>query len=345
MGVRKLLAVALVVGLTGTGCDSAEKEPVTAASSAPPVAAVDPRMIANVSPLVELPGAKPAPSGARLIGPSYRLHVVETATATSLGDAFLPWFRVGEVTPPGPVSAGEGREFLLARLSGKEGEKEYAMFPSTLVDGNQVRVEVGTESRAVPPMITSDGVLLMVVPVGAPVRLVVRDAGREQRLDLRTGKPGADYSAGAAEGAGEWDVYGTYPGDRIGSSVNVKAKVSLDSFNDTPAPAGKIWLKVSLALSYSSWRKLGGDLDAARSIRVTVGGRTLSMDADATGLTLLTSGIPNHFQNNLYAEALVPANSVTKVSIRFSPAGKLTQDGKATTFRATSVPTETITLK
>jgi hypothetical protein len=305
-------------------------------------------MIMGLSPLLDIPGAKEAPSGAALAGPSYQFHIAETATLTSLGEDFLPWFKRGNANATAPISAGPGNEFLLTHFSGRTGNKAYVMFPSTLTDNQKVKLRIGDETRVMPSIDGSEGVLLLVVPTGSPVTLVITDAGRDQSIDLRSGKPGDTSSGSAAsvaKGDASWDVYGQFPGDRLASSVNVKASADLNPYAGTWAKPGKIWLNVDLELSYRSWEKLDGELNAAKSIQVKVGGRTVTVDADATGFTLLSSGIPNLYQNHLYAKVQLPKGSVHKVSVRFSPVGHLTLDGKTTQFGASSVPVKTITLK
>ncbi|MBO3744268.1 hypothetical protein [Actinoplanes flavus] len=351
MRIRGLLALVLASGLVVTavaGCDVSAPAPVTAPSSTPAITIADPHMITDVSTFIDLPDPKAAPAGAALDGPSYRFHIVETATTVFLDGDFLPYFKTGDATPAGPVSAGPDNEFLLIRLSGQVGKKAYVMFPAPLTDNEQVKIRVGDETRVMPGLQGSDGVLLLVVPIGSPVTLAVTEAGRTQSIDLRTGKPDAQsaaLAAGSAEGEANWDVYGRYPGDKIGGQVNVKASAYLTPFDGTYAKPGKIWLDVNLELSYWSWRELGGSLNAAKSIQVKVGGRTLTVDAEATDFELLTSGTPNLYQNELYAKVQVPKDGVRKVSVRFVPVGGLTLDGEPARFQPSSAPTETITLK
>ncbi|KHD73561.1 hypothetical protein MB27_34110 [Actinoplanes utahensis] len=329
------------------GCD--DGVPAVTPSRPPPATVADPQMIKDLPSYLDIPDPRPARFTTGLNGPTHRVHVVETATANLLGDDFLPWFKTdANPEPVGPATTFPGNEFLFVRLSGVAGETHHVMFPSPLIEDKRVRIQVGDQTRDMPQVIGAEALLLMVVPTGAPVRLQVTEAGRSSSMDLRTGEPdaaGAAAGAGSRKGEAEWDVYGQYPGDAIGSQVNVKATVTLDSFDGTWAPPGRMWLRIGLKLSYWSWRDLGGKLDAARSIRVEVGGRAVDVAAESTAFTRLTRGTPNIYQNDLYAKVQVPKDGVRKVGVRFSPAGPITLDGRSTTFRATSVPTGTVTLK
>jgi hypothetical protein len=296
-----------------------------------------------------VPNAKPLPTSAALGGPDFGFRLVEVGTATRVEGGVVAWLTQsrGSRSAQAPVSAGNGQEFLLVRFAPIPARS----VPSTLpTDG--VRLRVADEVRNVPPPGVETDVLVAVVPVGAPVNLLVTVGDREQSVDVRTGQVGPDaipaYAAHLPSGSTDFIVLGQFSGEPYPTEVEVHVNAALEPYDRRTdggrwAAPGRTWLRVSVKLETTTLGELGGRLDLAKSLQLNVNGRPVTGDR-VGGEFQRSQPSSNASTGDANVSLDVAEGSVKTVTVKLDLKGTLTIDGKPTTFRTATSPQQTITI-
>ena len=222
--MRGVFVAAVVVGcglLAGCG----GKPVPTPASAVPSPVSVAEDLAVVAGGGIAVPAARQLPAKAAIGGPDYAVRLVEVGTADHLEPAVVTQFgKMQSATgvprdATGGIAAGAGQEFLFVRLAAVPGVKSE---PSPKA---KARLRVGEQARPVEGMITPDSVIVALVPVGAPVTLVVADEGKDQSVDVRTGAVGPDVVAAYLKprpyGTTEYQLIGQISGDAPRTNVEI----------------------------------------------------------------------------------------------------------------------------
>jgi hypothetical protein len=348
-----LTAAAGLVLVLLAGCGHSGDQAATGVWETPPAPTVRADLVWFATEPVTLPGAVRPPKNAALGGPSFSLQMTELAIVTELGADFISSLaRVPNSTgvprdATAPVPAAAGSEFVLVRLTAVQGRQLGRVLPGFPGSGTSAALRVGTETREVPHS-PSEGVLIAHVPTGAPVTLIVEDAGREQTIDLRTGVPGpnaiTEYARRLPQAAQRLTLVGLFAGRPPGTEVKVKLSATVQLYaSGRWAKPGRVFLLVGVEVEMSDFRGIGGRMDMARSLTVTAGGRTVT--GTFSGGEFEPSPNINFLvtaSGGLVAE--LPDDKLTKVTIGFTPRGGITLDKKPATLRLSNNPPVTLTL-
>jgi hypothetical protein len=352
-GGGRLTAAAGLVLVLLAGCGHSGDQAATGAWQTPPAPTVRTDLVWFATEPVTLPGAVRPPKTAALGGPTFSFQLAELATVTELGaDVISSLDRVPNYTgvPSGataPVPATAGSEFVLARFAEVEGRPLNTVLPGFPGSGTSAALRVGTETRKVPHS-PSEGVLIAQVPTGAPVTLVVEDAGREQSIDLRTGVPGpnaiTEYARRLPQAAQRLTLAGLFAGRPPGTEVKVKLSATVHLYaSGRWAKPGRAFLLVGVEVEMFDFRGVGGEMDMARSLTVRAGGRTVT--GKFSGGEFQPSPNINFLvtaSGGLVAE--LPDDKLAKVTIQFTPRGGITLDKKPATLTLSNNPPVTLTL-
>jgi hypothetical protein len=302
---------------------------------------------------VTVPHAKPLPAMARLGGPDFALQLREAGTASELGRDILQYLgrqpNLTGVSPSAaaPVTAGPGREFLLVRFTGIDARGATSPFPGSL-DGRS-RLRVGDATRELPAVGGPAGVIVVLVPTGAPVTLVVTNHERDQSIDLRTGQPGpeavAAYTGRLPSGSAKFSLTGQFAGEPTAAEFDVKVSAVVQPWDGTWAAAGHAWLGITVHLMTYTVRPLGGKVDLTRSLQLKVDGRTVTGKPTSDAEFKLPQGVDlGAYEAEGGVAVDVPASGVRKVALQFTSLGALTLGGNPTTFRVATNGSATIEL-
>jgi hypothetical protein len=301
---------------------------------------------------IAVPAARQLPAKAAIGGPDYAVRLTEVGTADHLEPVVVAQFGAMQSATgvprdaAGPVAAGAGKEFLFVRLAAVPGVRREPS-PKT-----RARLRVGDQVRPVEGMVAPESVLVALVPVGAPVTLIVADENKDQSVDVRTGAVGPDTVAAYLKprpyGEASAKVTGQVSGEAHRTSVEITVSAALEPYdhrrNGTWAPAGHTWLRVWVDVRFTAAGALAGTIDLRQSLQVSAGGRTVTVEAAGAGITR------DPAPGNAYTIAGevrmdVVEGSVQTLTVRFEPKGALTRDGKPATLKLETSPQLRITLR
>ncbi|MEV4137526.1 hypothetical protein AB0J72_35800 [Dactylosporangium sp. NPDC049742] len=348
MRERVLVVVAACGLLAGCGGE-AVKAP---ASALPSVVAVAEELAVVAGGGIAVPAAKQLPASAAIGGPDYAVRLTEVGTADHLEPTVVTQFgKMQSATgvprdASGPIAAGQGKEFVFARLAAVPGLETQ---PSAVV---KARLRVGDKARPVEGIVSPNSVLVALVPAGAPVTLVVSDADKDQSIDLRTGAVGpgavAAYLKPRPYGQTSYKLLGQISGEPSQTSVEIEVSAALEPFDHrlqgTWAPAGRTWLRVWVEAKLTSIGVLDGTVDMRQSLQLTANGKAVTVEAsnaDVVGETVPTNGYTIRDEVRMD----VAEGSVQTLTFRFEPKGALTRAGKPATLKLSGSTQQKITLK
>ncbi|WP_327011095.1 hypothetical protein OHA72_29780 [Dactylosporangium sp. NBC_01737] len=342
-------AVVAVCGLLA-GCGGAPVKVPASAVPSPVSVAEDLAVVAGGG--IAVPAAKQLPAKAAIGGPDYAVRLAEVGTADHLEPAVVTQFgRMQSATgvprdASGPVAAGTGKEFLFVRLAAVPGVKSE---PSPKV---KARLRVGERARPVEGIVSPGSVLVALVPVGAPVTLVVADEGKDQSVDLRTGAVGPDAVAAYLKprpyGEVTYKLIGQITGEPARTNVEITVSAALEPYdhrlNGTWAPAGHTWLRVWVELKVSAFGTLAGTIDMRQSLQLSAGGKTVTVEASTPKVERPSVPMSDYTVTDEVRMDVVEG-SVQTLTFRFEPKGALTRDGKPATLKLETSPQQRLTLK
>ncbi|MFF5228715.1 hypothetical protein [Dactylosporangium sp. NPDC000521] len=346
---RRVVGVVLACGLLA-GCGGEPVKVPAAASKAPASVAEELAVFAGGG--IAVPAAKQLPANAAIGGPDYAVRFTEAGTADHLEPAVVTQFaKMQSATgvprdASGTIAAGAGKEFVFARLAAVPARKTE---PSPEV---KARLRVGDKARPVEGMVTADSVLVALVPAGAPVTLVVADAGKEESVDLRTGTVGPGVAAAYLKqrpyGETSYKLVGQISGEPHQTSVEMKVSAAVEPYDHrqqgTWAPAGRTWLRIWVEAKFTAIGALDGSVDLRQSLQVSAAGKTITVEAGSAGVTRDSVPITGYtISDEVRME--VAEGSVKEISFRFEPKGAITRDGKPATLKLTGSTQQKITLK
>lgn len=159
---------------------------------------------------------EPASDDSRLVGPNFEIAIDRVAVAESSSDLFF------DVPDRQRFRAPEGHELVAATLTANPRLDPEEVPPA--------HVEVGQGEEMIDMPGTGE-TIVAVVPQGDSARLLVRDLGRSQSIDLRTGERGSDAIDGFYTDVGQVLEH-TYTGSA--------ALPPLIPFTPLPPPYGSI---------------------------------------------------------------------------------------------------------
>ncbi|MEV4508441.1 hypothetical protein AB0K00_05735 [Dactylosporangium sp. NPDC049525] len=342
-------AVVVVCGLLA-GCGGS---PVPVPASAVPSAvsvAEDLAVVAGGG--LAVPAAKQLPAKAAIGGPDYAVRLAEVGTADHLEPAVVTQFgRMQSATgvprdASGTIAAGAGKEFLFVRLAEVPGVKSE---PSPNV---KARLRVGDKPRPVEGFVVPGAVLVALVPVGAPVTLVVTDEGKDQSVDVRTGAVGPDAVAAYLKprpyGEVTYKLVGQISGEPARTYVEITVSAALEPYdhrlNGTWAPAGHTWLRMWVDLKVSAFGTLAGTIDMRQSLQLSAGGKAVTVEPSTPKVERASMSVSDYTVADQVRMDVVEG-SVQTLTFRFEPKGALTRDGKPATLKLESSPQQRLTLK
>ncbi|MET7421541.1 hypothetical protein [Dactylosporangium sp. NPDC005555] len=347
--MRGWFGVVLACGLLA-GCGG---KPVTVpASAAPPKASVAEELAVLAGGGIAVPAAKQLPAGSAIAGPDYAVRLTEVGAADHLEPAVVTQFgRMQSATgvprdASGPIAAGAGKEFVFARLAEVPGRRTE---PSPAV---KARLRVGDKARPVEGLVAPDSVLVALVPAGAPVKLVVTDADKDQTVDLRTGAVGpgavAAYLKPRPYGETSFKLVGQVSGEPHQTDVEITVSAALEPYDHrrqgTWAPAGRTWLRVWVEAKFTALGSLGGTVDMRQSLQLTAGGKAVTVEASDADVT--NDPVPmNAYTISDEVRMEVAEGSVQTLQVRFEPKGAMTRDGKPATLKLTGAGQKQLTLR
>jgi hypothetical protein len=301
---------------------------------------------------IAVPAARQLPAKAAIAGPDYAVRLTEVGTADHLEPAVVTQLgRMQSATgvprdASGPIAAGNGKEFLFVRLAAVPGVKSE---PSPKA---KARLRIGDQARPVEGMIAPDSVLVALVPIGAPVTLIVADESKDQSVDVRTGTVGPDAVAAYLKprpfGEVSYKVTGQISGEPSRTSVEISISAALEPYdhrlNGTWAPPGHTWLRIWVEMKVSSIGALAGTVDLRQSLQLSAGGKAITVEAADAGIVRASVPITDYtIDDEVRMDVL--EGSVQTLTVRFEPKGALTRDGKPATLKLESSPQQRITLK
>ncbi|MBL7495175.1 hypothetical protein I6A84_17995 [Frankia sp. CNm7] len=157
--------------------------------------------LAEFDQLAGAPATPLDPASARLVGPTYGVHLDATAVATSFEDGLLFETMKTHLHPDdvsmnlrGAHPASPGHELVLAHVPVgvhlPEPGNGYDRTP--LYAGWQVVVDGTLRSitdNGTPPLIGTGSIIVVSVPRGSDAYLSATDEGGTQMISLRTGEP------------------------------------------------------------------------------------------------------------------------------------------------------------
>lgn len=307
MYVRTAVIAALLLGLAGcTHPPDGGPAPHSAAASAGPVAQDFAAVVADnaAADLAELgvTGATHLDDKvAYLQGPHFSLAIEETAEVAAF-DPARPERLTLDRKPFVPVRAGPGRVILLVRLhepnAPNAGSERDAAVNATVIVAGQPR-DLGRYGRFV------DRLLAISVAPGAPVSMSIRDTGRVQSIDLRTGARRPDALAGyhpvrsdSTRLTDGIEITGdATPADerRFDLSVTVQATKYPYLAGRGWAAEGQAWLEITLRVGTTS-AGFSCDVDAGKSFTVTGPAGAVEVPGSvlaATGLVDPSGAVPD----------------------------------------------------
>ncbi|MEV0129860.1 hypothetical protein AB0H83_15545 [Dactylosporangium sp. NPDC050688] len=348
-GVYGAVAVAAVCGLL-TGCGGPVATPAPASASV--AATVAPELAVVAGGGIAVPAAKQLPAGAAIAGPDYAVRLAEVGTADHLEPVVVTQFgKMQSATgvpreATGSIPAGAGNEFLFVRLAAVPGVQRE---PSPEV---KARLRVADKTRTVEGIVAPGSVLVALVPAGAPVTLVVADAGLDQSVDVRTGTvgPGAvkAYLKPRPYGEVSYQLVGQISGEPNRTYVDLTVSAALEPYDHrkqgTWAPAGRTWLRVWVKMKITAVGTLGGTVDMRQSLQLSAGGRAVTVEASNAPVERESVPVTDYSVSD-EVRMEVAEGSVPALTFRFEPKGALTRDGKPATLRLESSPQQRITLK
>jgi hypothetical protein len=348
--MRGVFGVAVVVCGLLAGCGG---KPVSVPASAVPSSASVAEDLAVVAGGgIAVPAAKQLPAKAAIGGPDYAVRLAEVGAADHLEPAVVTQFgKMQSATgvprdAAGAIAAGAGREFLFVRLTEVPGVKRE---PSPKV---KARLRIGDQARPVEGLVAPGTVVVALVPIGAPVTLVVADEGRDQSVDVRTGAVGPDAVAAYLKprpfAETTYSVFGQLSGDAMPTKVDITVSAALEPYdhrlNGTWAPAGHTWLRVWVDVTVSCVCSVTGTIDLQQSLQLSAGGKAIAVEASTTKVEQET--VPStDFTIADEVRMDVVEGSVQTLTVRFEPKGTLTRNGKPTTLKLNSSPQQRLTLK
>ena len=285
------------------------------------------------------------PDTSVLGGPHFDLQLISSTAVPQLSASDL--LRLQLVTSyvdpvvrdaTGPMRAPDGQELLLVR-PGHIGALGGQYPP----DDRPVNARVATADTNTPLTKFSphSGLLIVAVPKGGPATLIVTDAGRDQSIDLRTGKPGADAIAAYVRPApaglskGSLDAFiqpGALPCGRIDVKAALRPHYDSGSGNAIFASPGHAYLELVVTINVIPLQHvLGGTLDNAGSFEVRADGAPVTV-VPGTGNVLPLSTPTAVAQQIRFVLGYEVAESVHTVTIAVHPqGGSLTVDGSPAT--------------
>jgi hypothetical protein len=330
-----------------TACQGGDSSP-GATVTAGTVAAADYAVVTGVVQVGAIPDAQRLPESSVLGGPHFALWASEVATMARLDAEWLRGVRIGH-DGDGPLLAGDGRELLLVRLSDIPALKGWQ--PAGTWHEVDAKVIVDGRARHLGNLTAGDAVLITAVPIHAPVTLMVTDEGKTQSIDLRTGRPGSGavsaYTRPPSRGSIKYDVP-VVPRPEYVGGFNVKVDVSatLRPFdgrrNGVWARSGRMWMDVSLKVTFWGNGTLGGELDVARSLLLHSGATALKVPPGTAPLTLEPASVTDFTVEHRF-DVDVP-DDLRVITISFKPTGKFTYDGKPLSYRVTGSSSATLKL-
>jgi hypothetical protein len=344
-----VLVVVAVCGLLA-GCGGASVR--TPASAVPSPVSVTEDLAVVAGGGIAVPAPKQLPVKAAIGGPDYAVRLAEVGTADHLEPAVVTQFgRMQSATgvprdAAGSVAAGAGKEFLFVRLAEVPGVKSEAS-PKV-----RARLRVGDKPRPVEGTIEPGTVLVALVPVGAPVTLVVADEYKDQSVDVRTGAVGpgavAAYLKPRPYGEVSYKLAGQISGEPSRTYVEITVSAALEPYdhrlNGTWAPAGHTWLRVWVDVKVTALGTLGGTIDLRQSLQLSAGGRAVAVEAGNAEVTAEPAPM-NAYSIADEVRMDVVEGSVQALTVRFEPKGALTRDGKPATLKLDAGPQQHLTLK
>lgn len=347
--MRAVLGAVVVCGLLA-GCGGSPAKMPAAAVPSPVSVAADLAVFAGGG--IAVPSAKALPAKAAVGGPDYAVRLAEVGTADHLEPAVVTQFgKMQSATgvprdAAGPIAAGDGREFLFVRLAEVPGVK------SDPDPEPRARLRIGGQARPVDGVVAPGTVLVALVPVGAPVTLVVADRGRDQSVDVRTGAVGAD-AVGAYLRPRPYDTVtytavGQISGEPHQTDVEITLSAALEPFdhrlNGAWAPAGHTWLRVWVELKFTAIGPLDGTIDLRQSLQLSAGGRSIAVEA--ADAKVVRDSVPvTGYTVSDEVRMDVAEGSVQALTVRFDPKGSLTRDGRPATLKLTGAGQQKLTLK
>lgn len=331
------------------GCEGEVRVPASAVPSRVLVAE-DLAVVAGGG--LAVPAAKQLPAKAAVGGPDYAVRLAEVGTAEHLEPSVVTQFgKMQSATgvprdATGSIAAGAGKEFLFVRLAEVPGVRHE---PSPKVSA---RLRIGEQSRPVAGTVAPNTVVVALVPIGAPVTLVVANEGRDQSVDVRTGAVGpgavAAYLKPRPFAETTYSVTGQIAGDALPTKLDITVSAALEPFDHRLdgawAPAGHTWLRVWVDVTLSCVCALAGTIDLPQSLQLSAGGKTITVEPATTKLTQET-GPDTDFTVADEVRMDVVEGSVQTLTVRFEPKGALTRNGKPATVKLTSSPQQRLTLK
>jgi hypothetical protein len=326
-------------------------EPVAVPAAAGPAAVTVAEELAVVAGGgIAVPAARQLPPSAAIGGPDYAVRLSEVGAADRLEPAVvtqLGMMRSATGVPrdaTGPVPAGAGKEFVFARLVAVPGMQTQ---PSAVVEA---RLRVGDKARPVEGSVSPGGVLVALVPVGAPVTLVVSDAGKDQSVDLRTGAVGpgsvAAYLRRRPYGETAYKVAGQISGEPSQTTVEITVSAALEPYDHRQqgawAPAGKTWLRLWVEARLTAVGGLDGTVDLRQSLQLSAGGKAITVEAAQAEVTAEPAG---RYTIKAEVRMEVAEGSVQSLTFSFTPKGALTRAGRPATLRLTGGAQQQLTLR
>lgn len=347
--MRGVFGTAVVCGLLLSGCGEPVRVPAAAVPS--PVSVAEDLAVV-VGGGIAVPAAKQLPAKAAIGGPDYAVRLVEVGTADHLEPAVVTQFgKMQSATgvprdASGSITAGSGKEFLFVRLAEVPGVRRD---PSPKV---KARLRVGDQARTLEGMVAPNAVIVTLVPVGAPVTLIVADEGRDQSVDVRTGAVGpgavAAYLKPRPFAEVTYKLIGQISGEPARTNVEITVSAALEPYdhrlNGTWAPAGHTWLRIWVDLKVSAFGTLAGTIDMRQSLQLSAGGKAITVEPSTPKVERASMSMSDYTVADEVRMDVVEG-SVQTLTFRFEPKGALTRDGKPATLRLETSPQQRLALK